>query len=1234
MTFKKLYLRHFILLLAGVILFLYGIFSYRIPIQTLTEYTHHKRFQEDFYAKEFQLDDLFDNWESLFMDYDNKTFFTEFIEEAVQDIEKKGISLFIFRNDTLQFWSTNHIPVDYLYYHNIYESPILYMGNGWFYKKEKVFGNIRVLGLISIKSEYSYENKFLKNEYNPDFLLPSPTLITNNPDSSYPIYSSLGDYLFSLDFKDIPKYSNAFKIISLICYLAGILLFLVSLRLILISIKGVLNKNIGLLLFTAILILLCAILINLPIPPHMDSLAFFSPEKFAFSNIFHSLADLFVTSFCIFFLVYNFFQEFRLHPEYLNNKIGRYVITPLYIIILALYSHFVVFLFRSLVMHSSITFETYKVLEINIYTFTGLLIIAFLFTSWALLIDKFLILFKPRAGTWNLVLYLTGYGALLAVGSLFIPSRMDGVIIGIVLLITLIMILVRYVRKLQYTYSTYIFLVFLFSITTVYMVVDYSLEKRNNTKQVLAVDLSAEHDPIAELLLKEIGQTISEDKLLSDLIYDPLVDDQTIMDYLLREYFYGFWEKYDLQYTICGPNDSVYVEPPDDQVYHCSQFFNDQIISAAIQIPGSKFYFIDNMNGRISYFSSFDFFGTDNDQILTLYLELDSRLISGELGYPELLLSEELRSGLAKEYSYAKYHMGNLITQSGTFSYTLKSDMYTQGEREFEIINLDGYNHLIYNIDEENLIILSNPRLKVLDVIISFTYIFAFFYLLVSIILLIVNIPFFKQSIQLNIKNKIQYSMILIIVFSLFLIAGGTIYFSARQYRQGHFESLSERIQSVYIELMHKLAFEQDLKYEWQSDNYRNLDELLLKFSNVFYTDINLYDENGDLLATSRPEVFERGLLGPKIDPTAYFELSIRNRNEFVHEEHIGTLTYLSAYVPFRNNENKLLAYLNLPYFTKQDVLTKEISNLVIGVVNFYVLLITITILLAVFLSNKITQPLRMIQQKISAFTLGKSNEKILYEAEDEIGSLVREYNHMVEELARSAELLARSERESAWREMAKQIAHEIKNPLTPMKLSVQHLLRAWKDEPDKGDKNIEKISQTLIEQIDELSSIATEFSNFAKMPRPNHEKVDLKNRITDIVGLFSNTSGAKVESQIETKDDVIVFADKEQLSRVFINLIKNAVQSIPDEREGLIQIQLKTENNFAVINVKDNGKGIPKELGDRLFQPNFTTKSGGMGMGLAIVKNIVENADGMISYETELEKGTTFIVKLPLCKE
>jgi len=272
-----------------------------------------------------------------------------------------------------------------------------------------------------------------------------------------------------------------------------------------------------------------------------------------------------------------------------------------------------------------------------------------------------------------------------------------------------------------------------------------------------------------------------------------------------------------------------------------------------------------------------------------------------------------------------------------------------------------------------------------------------------------------------------------------------------------------------------------------------------------------------------------------------------------------------------------------------------------------------------------------MLQEKFRNIRLGEKNDPIRYERRDEVGGLVKEYNRAIEELARSATRLARSERESAWREMAKQIAHEINNPLTPMKLSVQHLKRAYDNQSERFDEYMEKISHSLVEQIDTLSAIATEFSNFAKMPVAHLERIDLIDQINNVVPLFAIDENKQAfHTDFHGLEHAFVNADKEQMSRVFINLFKNAIQAIPKNRQAEIHIDVLKINRKIWIRIKDNGMGIPEEMQAKIFHPNFTTKSSGMGVGLSIVRSIIESAGGNINFKTLKGESTTFIISLP----
>jgi nitrogen fixation/metabolism regulation signal transduction histidine kinase len=268
-----------------------------------------------------------------------------------------------------------------------------------------------------------------------------------------------------------------------------------------------------------------------------------------------------------------------------------------------------------------------------------------------------------------------------------------------------------------------------------------------------------------------------------------------------------------------------------------------------------------------------------------------------------------------------------------------------------------------------------------------------------------------------------------------------------------------------------------------------------------------------------------------------------------------------------------------------------------------------------------------MLATKMSQLRFGTVNEKIAWSQKDEIGQLVMEYNRMIDELGRSAELLARSERESAWREMARQVAHEIKNPLTPMKLSTQHLEKAWDEKAPDWGQRLARYTKSMVEQIDALSVIASDFSAFAKMPEVVPEKVDIENVIRYVLSLYQDTIPIRFELLAEVPETVIL-ADRQQMIRVFTNLLNNAVQAIDDPAAGIIRITLSKEYQHVVIRISDNGCGIPEDRRDKIFQPDFTTKTGGMGLGLAIVKSIVTAMKGEITFISGEKSGTIFILK------
>ena len=474
-------------------------------------------------------------------------------------------------------------------------------------------------------------------------------------------------------------------------------------------------------------------------------------------------------------------------------------------------------------------------------------------------------------------------------------------------------------------------------------------------------------------------------------------------------------------------------------------------------------------------------------------------------------------------------------------------------------------------------------------------------------------------------KTRIQVSMVSTVVITLIVSGLITFFNISNQYREQQKEGILDKVNKIAAGFNKQLFQNGVLTYNEQTELAFNT------FADLNGADLNLFDVEGNLILSTQPKIYQNDLIAPKMNSLAYLYLNKLQKSVCTTEEMIGKLSFISAYVPLRNNRNEPIAYLGLPYFSNIQDYEDRIGLFVNALINVYALVFVAIGFFAVFVANKITNPLTIIQKSLSQTKIGRKNEPIIWKRKDEIGNLIKEYNKMIAALEISALKLARSERESAWREMAKQVAHEIKNPLTPLKLGVQLLDKSWKENDPNFNIKFEKFTKSFIEQIESLAHIASEFSSFAKMPDTVLEKVNLSEIIQKAIEIYKKSDEHIIAFHDKTSIDTIVKADKDQLMRCFNNLIKNAVEARSELRPGIIQIFVHCANNQIFIEVRDNGIGIPESLKSRIFVPNFTTKSSGTGLGLAFVKQAVENMDGSIRFETENDTGTTFFITLPL---
>lgn len=1152
--------------------------------------------------------------------------------EALGNLASEDIYIRIYRADSLCFWNDNKINYfpegDSISEHGA----MLWLDQGVFYRLRDTLGPWSVYGLILVKRDYSLENSHLQAHFAKGFGLPAEIEIGTPQTYGTPVsLPSSKKTLFKVKTLVFHEHSTGVRVLTVICWVLAFLFLLRALYIYMRTYDPGRKRQyawIGLLVVMALV--LRWLMLHYRVPGALYSLPVFSPGIFAYSKWFPSLGDFLINAALIFYLAWAIWKGMRRKDR--TTGFWLYVKSSIRLFVLfALFAQMIIMV-RNLSLHSTISFRFYQILSVDYLSFVGLFIILLLFLAFALLVMVYVRSVRHRMGPIAYALHCLLVSLLGSALAYLLEPSLSSLFLLLTFFIFGLLAYYLYtgIPGRFYTYSRGLIAMSIFALLATILLLEYTDRKRVNEKKALLINLTEERDPVAEMLLVDVSDGLKNDPLMQSFFERRQVSVDDVGQYLSNQVFTGFWNDYELTVTLCRPADSLYLDE-DYITVHCMGHFQQMINDYGDKLEGTDYYFLDNVNGRISYMGALEYMSRDSVP-WHLFIELDSRPVTGELGYPALLLDKNVEDNpLKKRYDYAKYKDGELVSQFGDFLYSTNLEVYgIDQDKEFDEFEADGYVHMAYTIHPGNTIILSHPAVGVYDYVITFAYVFMAYFIAHVLILLVNLFPLRRHKLALSFRSRFQLSVLGLLLLFFLIIGGGTIYFTINQYEDKHVWNVSEKTSSVLVELQHKLGGIDSLTVDMAPEIFY----YLIKFSNVFYSDINVYDLNGKLITGSRPEIFRRNLQNGLMDPRAFYQMDVKKKARYIHQEQIGNMEYTSAYVPFRNKRNEHLAYLNLPYFSRQEELGREIWNVVVGIINAYVGLIMLGIVLAVFVSGKLTGPLRLISQKIGRVKLGGSNEKIHWKGRDEIAGLVEQYNLMIDELAESAELLARGERETAWREMAKQIAHEIKNPLTPMKLSAQLLIRSWEDkDPDFEDK-LHKLSQTLVSQIDNLSSIATAFSDFAKMPRPENRPVVITQVLRQSISLYEGTENIRIDTHIDkSAEKAQCRADKEQMLSVFNNLLQNAIQAIPEDRQGRIEVRARVQGPEILITFSDNGTGIPEQMRDKLFEPNFTTKSSGTGLGLAIVRNIINSAGGKVSLGEESGPGAEFLIRLPRIK-
>lgn len=1152
-----------------------------------------------------------------FADKELEVFRKNYLENKVPTkIENNGndISYFVYKNDTLVFWSENET-----------ELPQFFKGFGSktafseFQHSEFVFRtlykkNYQFIALIRIKNNYNEPNNYLQNEFESEFELDRQIqIIVGNPSDKYAVFSPEKDYLFTLSKGDNKLYTHPLSIWSMAFWILGLVIaYALSKNIHIILNKPAISLKLNAYIFAAWTALIyIGIWVNEPWMMFMQD--FFSPIYYASGSILSSVGHLSLLS--AFFLseIIFFYIKFDLKPIQLDsNKRKKYLLTAN--LISAIFFAFIIFLIQDLVFNSTFDIRLYILENISSLSFIALLLVLSWLSGFLLIRHKVLLLLGQATTFKEMLRYNLIISILFAsICLIFFPAYIFTAFWYI-----LICSCIDYLYFKQYpifNLGNISLLLIIITLFEVHFTVNLYGQKAQEKMKTLAENMESretlERNLFAEILFDELNEDLYEDEGLYEVSNKKDSIESEMQNYLMKNYFRGFWNNYNIKTYLFDQENPSKTDLE-------KQAFYKKLLKQTERIKKTNFHFCGNEDLKIDYLGVFDLHNE------TLYIELYSKQRMVSYSYPEPLLHAEESNLLTNSISKARYFKNNLSSQVGELDYPSTLNWIKKNKKNYFHQDTWGYRHYIYKPTTNTTFVISKPKNGFYSVYIVYgAYLFALYFAIVAIIFLILRSLKWNHKKRHSFLSKLQVAFIVLLIFSFLSIFVISISYIINQYQKKQNIELQNKTRYIRQYLGETLKYARSLK----QINVIELNFLLQELSKTYETDIHIYNNRGYLIGSSQPVIFGKGLLSYRMSPKPYFE----QQSEQILKEKIGKFKYLSAYTPIYNKQNKLLGYIAVPSFLSSGEIRKEIFSLLAVIINVYLFIIFVAILVSFLVSKQLSRPIKALEQKLKTISLKGNNEKLEYKHNDEIGQLVAQYNLMVEELGKSAEKLAQSERETAWKQMARQVTHEIKNPLTPMKLTIQQLQRMQSMNSEEFNAYFKKSSLLLIEQIDHLSSIATAFSDFAKMPEAKHERINIIARLESTIELFKNNNEQVEISLLKPKDDFYILADKEQLSQIFNNLIKNAIQAIPSSQKGKIEINSTINSKKIIIEIKDNGTGIADEIQDKLFTPNFTTKNSGMGLGLAIVKNIVTSNNGKIWFSTKLNVGTSFYLEFPL---
>lgn len=1140
----------------------------------------------------------------------------------------QGNSFFVYDGGQVVSWSDNKFVPTPASVADTFNVKLLKAGNGdYLAKKWKISGDKFLIAVIPLYRQYNITNDYLQTWWNRRlFTSGNITILEHSATLGLPVCARGGcPFKISLLPLTVSAYPVAQAIGAALIFAAIVLISLCIIR----KCKESPYPEIGVPVLFVFFYSVRLMMIRIGVPEVHYPSWLFNPQIFASSTINYSLGDVVLNEVAILIIclyLFKNYQRFKVFQFLFFKSWVSWAISILSGVCILFAALFPYVAIQTLYNNSAIILDISQSLRFDGIRWTAIIIVLLAGVCSFLFAHTFVRLLIADGNRVRIIFCFFLSVVIFAAINTFSNQEYESTLLLGTFYFFLVYFLKLYagLRRLTFATFSYLFIAISFlSANGAYAIRSFSMQERVDNQFRFADNFLIDRDIFGEYLLRETANKIAKDVFIQTRINIPFLSRDAIRQKIRQVFLPSYFNKYDVDISLFAATG----DPLSNRsTVSLSQFVGSYDQDDAYRTSYEGVYFVPSPARDVAqkYLVKIPIVRSGFTSAYVM-LELSLKKVIPENVYPELLVDRSFEQFYnAEDISYAVYSDTTLLFSSGKFNYDLSFGRQWLGNPALYRNGLEagGYLHIAEEDQNDRIAIVSSQLQPDMFALANFSFFLVLGLGIILLFLLAQGVINYFVGEKLYFSARIQLLLNLAFFLPLILVSITTLKLTS--------QSSQNQLNNEYLNkaetFSSQLSSQLDDYLNGRGENIVSFQNQLTDLAKLTNLDANVFTAKGELLATSQPQIFENELVSTYINAHA-LQLIREGHTLTIETERIGSLEYYVSYAALKAPlTGKLIGILGIPFFQSGYSMEKVQISIVSNILNIFALIFIALVILSYFVSVWLTFPLKFITQSLQRTSLTKINQPLTWKADDEIGLMVKEYNQMLFKLSESKAELEQNQRERTWREIAQQVAHEIKNPLTPMKLTLQQLQRSIKSETDSSEKT-EKAVATLLTQVDTLNDIASSFSTFARMPEPVMQRLELVGLVKRIVLLHSQSGELTFITSIR---EAYIRGDENLLGRTFSNIILNAYQSARPGHPQQLKIFLEASRTHYKLRFQDNGKGIEPHIAERIFLSHFSTKKSGSGLGLAIAKQAIEQMEGRIWFETTVGQGTTFFVSLP----